>query len=42
LGLCREPGASPVQQRHQRIDLGHDAVLFGERWEGNDELRYID
>ena len=24
----------PVAQRHQLIDLGDDAVLFGERWEG--------
>ena len=23
-----------VPQRHQFIDLGHDAVLFGEGWEG--------
>ncbi len=26
----------PVAQRHQLIDLGDDAVLLGEGWEGND------
>jgi hypothetical protein len=24
-----------VAERHQRVDLGDDAVLFGEGWEGN-------
>ena len=27
----------PVAQGHQFIDLGDDAVLFGERWEGKGE-----
>ena len=30
-----EARLQPVAQRHQRIDLGDDAVLFGEGWEGN-------
>src|SRR5690606_15487521 len=25
----------PVAERHQRIDLGDDAVLFGEGWKGD-------
>ena len=25
----------PIAQRHQFIDLGDDAVLLGEGWEGN-------
>ena len=28
----------PVAERHQRIDLGDDAVLFGEGWEGKGEF----
>ena len=28
----------PVAQAHQFIDLGDDAVLFGERWEGKDQF----
>ena len=31
----------PVAQRHQLIDLGDDAVLFGEGWEGNGRSRQI-
>ena len=31
----------PVAERHQFIDLGDDAVLFGEGWEGNQELRNV-
>ena len=31
----------PVAQRHQLIDLGDDAVLFGEGWEGKGRLRDI-
>ena len=28
----------PVAQRHQLIDLGDDAVLFGEGWERKSEI----
>ncbi len=30
-----EGGLQPVAQRHQFIDLGDDAVLFHEGWEGD-------
>ncbi len=33
-----EAGLQPVAQRHQGIDLRHDAVLFGEGWDGDREL----
>ena len=33
-----EARLQPVAERHQRIDLGDDAVLFGEGWEGNRNL----
>ena len=29
----------PIAQRHQFIDLGDDAVLFGEGWEGKGRVR---
>ena len=29
----------PVTHRHQFIDLGDDAVLFGEWWNGNNYVR---
>jgi hypothetical protein len=29
-----EARLQPVAKRHQLIDLGYDAVLFGEGWEG--------
>jgi hypothetical protein len=32
-GRRGEVRLQPVTQRHQRIDLGDDAVLFGEGWE---------
>src|SRR5205814_3083643 len=28
----------PVHQGHQLIHFGHDPALFGERWEGNEEV----
>jgi hypothetical protein len=30
-----EAGLQAVEQGHQGVDLGDDAVLFGERWEGD-------
>jgi hypothetical protein len=30
-----EARLQPVAQGHQRIDLGDDAVLFGEGWKGD-------
>ena len=38
LGLRR---LQPVAQRHQLVDLGDDAVLLGEGWEGNGMRRKI-
>src|ERR1700738_4027180 len=34
-----EAGLQPVAQRHQFIDLGDDAALFGKGWERNKNLR---
>ena len=36
LGAC---GLQPIAQRHQLIDLGDDATLFGEGWERNFRCR---
>ena len=33
-----EDHVQPVTERHKLIDLGDDAVLFGEWWEGNWKL----
>ena len=33
-----EARLQPVAQRHQFIDLGDDAVLFGEGWKGNENV----
>ena len=27
-----EGGRQPIAEGHEGIDLGHDAMLFGERW----------
>ena len=32
-----ESGLQPVAEGHERIDLGHDVVLFGEGWEGDQD-----
>ena len=40
-----EAGFQLIAERHQGVDLGHDAVLFGEGWEGYKEwclLLYAD
>jgi hypothetical protein len=39
LVTSNEAPFKPTAERHQRIDLGDDAVLFGEGREGREEFR---
>ena len=34
---CSKAFLQPIAERHQRIDLGDDPVLFGEGWKGDQQ-----
>ena len=34
-------GLQPVAERHQLFDLGDDAMLFGEGWDGDQRTAHV-